>query len=619
MSQAAPLLSVSLTQGEVDAWQRREPITVSEWAEQYRTVTDGPNKGEWRNERTPYLVEPMDTWGLPHVRKVITVGPDQSGKTQILYNCWGYGQDYLQSWAMIIMADELTADKVSDERLQPIIEESPGLNRHMTSSPLDLSKKKLRLKGSLTQMAWATSAVAMATMPIEHVFCDEVDKWKDWKPTSQYTDPVAQAEARNTTYRHTGKVLGVSTCTIESGSIWKQLLKCQEIRVYMARCPDCGELQIMRKDQVRWPKEAESDPDEIQARALAWYECEFCESKWTSAKRRLATRMGAYRPHTWDSEERWWKPTEPKEKPISVGFHFSAFYSPFVALGKIAATIIKAEHDEDVKHALYNQILALPYRNESTPREEDEILLLANRDMPAGLVPNGTLALVAVVDVQHNGMYYTIRAWYPGPEYEIVRELEPYLVRHGFVQSWAALKRVLFKDQYRDAQGNPYAINYGLVDSGDGTKTKEIYKWCDKHPPMSPSKGGRDTMTDLYRVSNIAAYPGLPLYVINSNTYKNHLATKLSIAPYDPGAWMLHTDLKDDQPGALADYARQMVSETRNDKGIWEKIGHRANHYWDCEVGHLAAYDIWGIEYLEPEEEEPDDEPQPMTGSFSRW
>mgnify|MGYP000221123607 CR=1 FL=1 len=619
MSQAAPLFSVHLTQGEIDAWRRRAPLTVSQWAEQFRIVTDGPEKGPWRNQLTPHLVEPMDTWGMPHVRKVIVVGTDQSGKTQILYNCWGYSQDYLQAWSMIVMADEQTAGKVSTDRLQPIIKESPALARLMTASPLDLSKNTLRLKGSITYMAWATSPVAMATFPIEDVFGDEVDKWASWKPSSQYADPVAQMEARTTTYVHTGKALAASTCTTETGPIWVQLMKCQEIRVYMARCPDCGKLQIMRRDQVRWPDDMESDPDEIHARALAWYECEHCESKWNEAKCKLATRMGAYRPHTWDSEERWWKPAKPKKKPISVGFHFSAFYSPFVPLSKIAAMIIKAGADESVNHELHNAFLALPYRNESTPREEDEILLLANRDMPAGLIPAGTLALVVVVDVQHNGFYYTIRAWYPGPEYEIVRELEPHLVRHGFVQSWSALEQVLFKDKYRDAEGRLYAITHGLADSGDGTKTKEIYKWCDHHPPMTPSKGGRATMTDLYRVSNIAAHPGLPLYVINSNTYKNHLATKLSIAPHDPGAWMLHTDLKDDKPGGLADYARQLVSEVRDENGVWQKIAHRANHYWDCEVGHLAAYDIWSIEYLEPEIEEPDDEPQPMTGSFSRW
>ncbi len=619
MSQAARLFSVQLTQGEIDAWRRREPLTVSQWAERFRVVTDGPEQGPWRNELTPYLVEPMDTWGQPRVRKVIVVGTDQSGKTQVLYNCWGYSQDYLQAWAMIIMADELTAGKIATDRLKPIIQESPALARLMTASPLDLSKNTLRLKGSITYMSWATSPVALATWPVECVFADEVDKWGGWKPTSQYADPVAQAEARTTTYLHTGKVLAVSTCTTETGPIWVQLMRCQEIRVYMARCPDCGGLQIMRQAQVKWPEEAAADPDHIWSEGLAWYECEHCGARWNEAKRKQATRLGAYRPHRWDSEERWWKPAQPKDTPISVGFHFSSFYSPFVPLGKIAAMIIKAKSDEAANHELHNTYLALPYRNERAPRVEDEILRLANPDLPPGLVPAGTLALVAVVDVQHNGFYFTVRAWYPGLDWQPGQDLEPHLVRHGFVESWSALQRVLFKDPYRDAAGRAYVISFGLVDSGDGTKSREVYDWCDKNPPMMPSKGVAPTMAQPYRVSSIATHPGLPLYVVNSNHYKNILAAKLTIAPFDPGAWMLHSDLKGDTPGALNDYARQMVAERRNDKGIWEQIPHRPNHYLDCEVGHLVAYDIAGIAFLEPETEEPEEEPQPITRSFSRW
>ena len=34
-------------------------IDTAEWAAQYRHIAKGPERGPWRNERTPYLVEPM--------------------------------------------------------------------------------------------------------------------------------------------------------------------------------------------------------------------------------------------------------------------------------------------------------------------------------------------------------------------------------------------------------------------------------------------------------------------------------------------------------------------------------------------------------------------------------
>ena len=118
--------AVKLTPGEIEAWRQKEPLTVSQWAERHRAVTDGPWKGDWRNEHTPYLVEPMDTWGLPHVREVWVIGPLQGGKTQIVYNCWAYGQHYDQAWALLVMADEKSAVRTSKERLQKIIKSSPA-------------------------------------------------------------------------------------------------------------------------------------------------------------------------------------------------------------------------------------------------------------------------------------------------------------------------------------------------------------------------------------------------------------------------------------------------------------------------------------------------------------
>ena len=34
-------------------------IDTAEWAARYRHIAKGPERGPWRNERTPYLVEPM--------------------------------------------------------------------------------------------------------------------------------------------------------------------------------------------------------------------------------------------------------------------------------------------------------------------------------------------------------------------------------------------------------------------------------------------------------------------------------------------------------------------------------------------------------------------------------
>lgn len=44
--------------------------------------------------------------------------------------------------------------------------------------------------------------------------------------------------------------------------------------------------------------------------------------------------------------------------------------------------------------------------------------------------------------------------------------------------------------------------------------------------------------------------------------------------------------LPDDAP---QNYIKQMQSERRNDKGVWEQIGKMPNHFFDCEVMQVCA------------------------------
>jgi phage terminase large subunit GpA-like protein len=589
--QLSLLPEVELTEAEARVFRRREKLTTSQWAEKYRVVTDGPWEGPWRNEHTPYLVEPMDTWDRRGVRKVVVVGTPQSGKTQIAYNCWAKGVDQDQAASLITMADKDTAHKVNRDRLQPIIEASPRLARLKTGRAEDLGLDRLALQGSITYLAWATSVTRMQTMPFEHVFGDEVDLYKGWSEQQQ-KDPVSMLESRTTTFRYTGKTLLVSIVFSEHGPIWRNLMLCQEIRVFMARCPHCGEYQIMRKEQLRWD-DSLSDPDRLEAEGLGWYECEHCQAPWGEAERRQAVKAGAYRPHLWDAEERWWKPATAARRPIKVGFHFSAFYSPFVPLGEIAAQAMRAQDDPQADQDLHHKYLALPWKSERAAREEDHVLALCDH-RPPGLVPTDAVALTAGVDVQLRVIYYAIRAWAPGPDEE------SWLVRAGMVQSFAGLTKVMFEVIYQDLQGERVVLDYGLVDAR--YRRKEVLAWCAEHAPFRPSMGWERLRTLVRLAKADDQYPGLLRHDINVTAWKDVLDRKLKTPAADPGAFHLHSNT--DESGhelLLADYARQLCAEAPDERGLWRQINNRPNHWLDCEVLNLVCAYMLELRFLEPE------------------
>lgn len=57
-------------------------LTVSEWAEQYRVLSreNSAEAGPWRNARTPYLVDIMDSFTDPRIKKISLVASSQVGK-----------------------------------------------------------------------------------------------------------------------------------------------------------------------------------------------------------------------------------------------------------------------------------------------------------------------------------------------------------------------------------------------------------------------------------------------------------------------------------------------------------------------------------------------------------
>lgn len=591
VQQSEMFTSVELHPAEREVWRSPENIPTSQWAAKHRVVTDGPWQGLWRNENTPYLVEPMDTFDLPHVREVVVVGTPQSGKTQILYNCWAKRTAEEKSPSLIVLADETTAKNTAKNRLTKIIKKTDRLSQMMTGRVNDLSQDSLTLQGATTAMAWASSVPRLQTDPFESVYQDEVDSYPDWKGEAD-SDPVSLADARTTTYKYTGKRMKVSTCTRFNGYIWRALMDCQEKRVYMARCPSCGEYQIMYGDQMRWPEG--EDPHHILAQGLAWYECNKCGEGWLERERRQAVSAGRYGPHVWDQESRLWLPAEKKVKPVSVGFHFSSFYSPFVSLAEIASKIIGAKDNKSKERDLYKRYYAIPWVDERAARVEDSVLRLCDEREPdtAGIVPEQAAVLFAFVDVHDWGLVYTIRAWAPGPE------RESWLVRAGVVESFGTLEAIMFRGQYLKLDGSSLPISFGLMDSG--YQPKAVCDWCAANPPFRPSRG--DTLhTGVWKYAKVASHPGLLRYDYNSNTYKDDLARKLNVTPGNPGMWHLHTNKTGGYDGIperddlLKDYAKQLCAEAPNEHGEWKQIGSRPNHYLDCEVGQLVMVDITGL------------------------
>lgn len=601
--------------GERKVLRKRKQIPVSAWAEKHRIVSMSSVPGKWKNKTTPYLAGIMDASFFPSVQTTIVCAAPQTGKSEAVNNCIGYAIDRRPGSVLYVYPDEQTARENSKDRIQAMISSSRRLKTYMTGHDDDTSFYRINLQHLQVYLGWASSAARLGNKPLPYVVFDETDKYP---PTAgkKEASPIALGEKRTRTFRFMRKIWKISTPTTEDGPIWVALnTEAQVVFDYWVRCPKCGASQLMVFDEEHFKiPENERNPEKIEAKDLAWYECDFCRAKWDDGLRDLAVQNG-----NWRSRDKGISLSTYLQsfKPNKIGFHIPSWLSHFVTLSEVAARFLKGTKDKTALKDFLNADKAEPWVEYYKERSEERILALCD-DRPRGIVPGGSIiaGLTAGVDTQKQGFWYEIRAWSWGPG------KESWQVREGFVNSFEDLERVLFNDHYEDTDGQQFIVSLVAQDAM-GEKTAQVYDFCRLHRGRIFPLKGEQRMNQPFSFSNIDFYPGtrkpipggIRLLRANVTYYKHDLANLLEISSADPGAWHLHSE-------TTLEWAIQMAAEYVNEKGLWQCPDGRANHAWDCSVYNLVAADVLGLRFWQKTDGAEKDRSQKLASQarrIKRW
>ena len=597
---------VSFSGPERKVLRKRRRIPVSQWSERYRYVTNSILPGRWRNNVTPYLSGVMDASWYPSVQTVILCKSPQCGGTELLLNCLGYAIDRDPGPSMFIYPDELTGKENSQDRIQPMIKNSPRLRSYMTGVDDDTSQLRVNLQHMQVYIAWARSASRLANKPIRFMFFDEVDKYMDTVGKRE-ADPISLGEARTITYRYSRKIWKVSTPTTETGNIWRALTtEAQVIYDYFVKCPACGETQKMEFKRIVWPRASEpaqdgkqhsEDPAVIETDKLARYECPHCLARWNDYERDAAVRAGGWR------DRETGEPLNESLKsrnPLKIGFHLPSWLSPFVSLSEIAASFLRGLSDINKFKDFHNKHLAEPWRVKVISGSAEQIL--ASRcAVPPQTVPEEAVRLTCGIDVQQSGFWFVVKAW--------AANMTSWTIHYGFLQTWEEVETLVFETAWPVGDtGRTMRIFRCCIDTGGGEKykdmsmTEETYLWLLRNRGRAGvalwgTKGSSTTLPGMLRLGNeILSTPsgkklpaGLRILSIDTSKAKDqlHYRLKLSANPETrelPGATFLHRDTG-------TDYAAQIIAEEKqiDERGReeWVNRNNRPNHLLDAEV--LAA------------------------------
>ncbi len=598
-----PLLPDSFTfyPGERLVFKKKEKLLVSEWAERNIVITDGPMRGPWRNEVTPYTIGPQNSWNVPHIRKIFLCWAPQTAKTRIAFNCMAYAIEHESRSVMYAGPDEKVTKRINKRRIIPMFKQSPRLAAIMSPWKDDTTITSIKFtNGADLMIVWATSAAELSSESVPVLILDERDKFPEF--SGKEADPGSLGEIRTTAFPYTSKILELSTPNLETGIVADIEAEADIVYHYEAQCPVCSAFQKMEFDNITWPKDTR-DPREIFRNKLAHYQCRICGMHWDDYMRNKAVLNGLKNPASFYG----WVPDKSLERPNVVAFHLPSWYSPFVSLSRVAAVFLRGQDDPKKLMVFITQHKAEAWKETIIPKKESGILE-HKADIPPGIVPSWAIALTAFIDVQKHGFWFIVRAW--------AANLDSHLVHYGYLTTFADVETLIYDTKY-PIEGSDRAMGIwragidtggGETESSEWTRTEEIYEWLRKQNERQMllnrpfvvfgTKGASHTRTlDLKRIkiSRIDTFPrsnkpipgGLEIRLLDTAQYKGLIHWRLERKEGESQRFFLHAETGED-------YARQLLAEElckdRKGKQYWKRV-RRDNHYLDCEVGAAACAD----------------------------
>jgi phage terminase large subunit GpA-like protein len=580
--------------GWVRGWAPPPRLTVSEWADENRWLSAKASSevGPWRTERTPYLREIMDCLSdASPIERVTFQKGAQVGGTECGLNWLGYIIDVAPGPVMMVQPTTDVAKRYSKQRITPMLEETPALrekvreNRSRDDSNTTLMKD---FEGGVLVLAGANSAAGLRSMPVRHLFLDEVDGYPH--DVDGEGAPAELARKRQAAFMRR-KTFECSTPTTKGYSPIEAALERTDYRRYFVPCPHCEHYQVLRWANVRWPQ---GRPE------LAAYACEECGAEIEEQHKTKMLARGE------------WRVTKPDNaSPLVRGYHLPSLYSPvgWASWAELAGEFIAAKlaldgGDASAMKVFVNTVLA------ETWEEAGEVVAGSALQQRAGdyalrTVPTGGLVLTAAVDVQADRLEVLVKAWGRGEE-SWVCDWQAFYGDPGAAAVWERLDEYL-NAPIRQASGVDMRVMACAIDSG-GHHTHHVYAFARSraHRHVLAIKGqsqsgkpvlGKPTDVDVtYKGMRIKR--GAKVWPIGVDTAKSLIYGRLRLtkaAESGPGVMHFSRDLP-------AEYYEQLTAErlvTRYHKGHprleWVKPNGRRNEALDCEVYAYAAAIYLGV------------------------
>lgn len=187
---------------------KRQSVATS--ATELRKLNNpGAYIGDWKNEKVPYLVEPMEVLTSLEYTGMIFVGPAQAGKTDMFLNWLAHTVVHDPADMMLIQTAMNTAKDFARRRVDRMHRHSPDVGKHLLRRrDADSVFMKQYLSGMLLSLSWPTIN-ELSGRPVPRLWLTDYDRMT--QDIDGEGNPFDLARKRATTFRRHGMTAAESS------------------------------------------------------------------------------------------------------------------------------------------------------------------------------------------------------------------------------------------------------------------------------------------------------------------------------------------------------------------------------------------------------------------------